>query len=50
MEGFRKPYRFDGSGILIYAKGKILKYYRHQRGIGAIFIEISLRKAKWLVY
>ena len=41
-------------GILIYATvdfpSTILKYDRHQGDINAIFIEISLRKAKCLVY
>ena len=56
IEGFSQPYRYDrnrnGGGVLIYIRedipSKILPRVV-QTDIEAIFIEINLRKSKWLL-
>ena len=56
IEGFSQPYRYDrnrnGGGVLIYVRedipSKILPQVV-QADIEALFIEINLRKTKWLL-
>ena len=56
INGFSKPYRLDrdenGGGIIIYARENIpsrsLDIPSTSVGIECIFIEINLRKTKWL--
>ena len=56
IEGFCKPYRYDrnrnGGGVLIYVRedipSKVLPQCA-QTDIEAIFLEINLRKSKWLL-
>ena len=58
IEGFSEPYRFDrnrhGGGILIYVRedipSKELKKYTFPGDIEGIFVEINLRKVKWLLF
>ena len=58
IEGYSKPYRFDrkengGGGVLIYIRedipSKLLELPSASDGIESIFIEINLRKMKWLI-
>ena len=58
IQGYSKPYRLDrkennGGGVLIYIRGdipsKLLKLPSTSDGIESIFIEINLRKMKWLI-
>ena len=57
IEGFSKPYRLDrtenGGGIMIYVREDIpsrsLEISSISLGIENIFIEINLRKIKWLI-
>ena len=58
IDGFNKPYRFDrnrnGGGVLIYISKDIAskQLYKHlfSDDIEGIFIEINLRKCKWLIF
>ena len=58
IDGFKKPYRLDrnafGGGILIYVRQDIpsnqLKNHNFADNIEGIFIEINLRKSKWLIF
>ena len=58
IEGFTKPYRLDGDkhggGILIYIRENIpskqLSKHNCTVTIKGIFIEINLRKTKWLLF
>ena len=57
LPGFSKPYRFDrdkhGGGILLYVRedipSKLLNSYTLPKDVEAIFIELNLRKVKWLI-
>ena len=57
LEGFTKPYRFDrnchGGGVLIYVRkdipSKELKKHNFSKNIEALFVEINLRKSKFLL-
>ena len=57
IKGFSQPYRLDrnrnGGGILIYVRedipSKELKRHTFPNDIEGIFIEINIRKQKWLV-
>ena len=56
--GFNEPYRLDrnrnGGGILIYVRQdiptRLLKLHTFPYDIEGIFIEINLRKTKWILY
>ena len=58
MEGFSKPYRLDrnrnGGGILIFVRedipNKELSKHTFPHDIEGLFIEINLRKCKWLLF
>ena len=58
IEGFSEPYRLDrnrhGGGILIYVRedipSKELKKHYLPSDIEGIFVEINLRKVKWLLF
>ena len=58
IPGFSKPYRLDrnryGGGILIYVRedipSKELKTNALPNDIEGIFIELNLRKIKWLIF
>ena len=58
LDGFSKPYRLDrnrnGGGILIYVRedipSKLLLKHNFPDDIDGIFIEINLRKIKWLLF
>ena len=58
IDGFSKPYRMDrnkhGGGVLIYIKEGIPRkqLYKHNftTNIEGMFIEINLRKTKWLLF
>ena len=58
IEGFSKPYRLDrnahGGGILIYVRedipSKQLNKHMFAEDIEGIFVEINLRKCKWLLF
>lgn len=58
MDGFSQPYRKDrdrhGGGILIYVRedipSKELKKHNLPNDIEGIFVEINLRKTKWLIF
>ena len=55
--GYSAPYRFDrtshGGGILLYIRedipSKILKFEPVQNNFESFFVEINLRKKKWLL-
>ena len=57
IDGFLKPYRIDrnkyGGGVLIYIREDIpsKQLFHHQlpNDIEGIFVEINLRKTKWLL-
>ena len=61
IKGFREPYRFDriiggggpGGGVLIYVRedipSKQLTKHVFPEDIEGLFVEINLRKSKWLV-
>ena len=57
IEGFARPFRLDrtsrGGGILLYVRqdipAKELKHIKFAKNIEAMFIEINLRKKKWLL-
>ena len=56
--GYSEPYRFDGNrnggGVLIYVRedipSKPLTDHKLPRDIGGIFVELNLRKNKWLLF
>ena len=58
LDGFSKPYRLDrnrnGGGILIYVRedipSNLLLKHNFPDDIEGIFIEINLRKIKWLLF
>ena len=58
IEGFSKPFRLDwnrkGGGFLVYIREDIpckeLKSHSFEESIEGIFIEINLRKCKWLLF
>ena len=58
IEGYSEPYRFDrnrnGGGVIIYVRedipSKKLTKHEFPNDIEGIFIEINLRKSKWLVF
>ena len=58
MEGFRNPFRLDrnsfGGGLLIYVRSnipcKLVHKHLFSDNIEGIFIEINLRKSKWLLF
>ena len=58
IEGFRKPFRLDrnaySGGILIYVRSDIpckqLNEHDFPDKIEVIFVEINLRKIKWLLF
>ena len=58
IEGFCKPYRMDrnkhGGGILIYIRedipSKQLSKHNFTKHIEGMFIEINLRKTRWLLF
>ena len=57
IDGYATPYRFDrtshGGGILLYIRedipSKILKFEPVQNNFEGFFVEINLRKKKWLL-
>ena len=57
IDGYSTPYRFDrtshGGGILLYIRedipSKILKFEPVQNNFEGFFVEINLRKKKWLL-
>ena len=58
IDAFSKPYRLDrnkhGGGILIYIRedipSKQLSKHNFAKDIEGIFVEIDLRKTKWLLF
>ena len=59
IDGYSTPYRYDrntntGGGILIYVKEDIacreLKTKSDDKSLEGIFLEINLRKSKWLLF
>ena len=58
MEGFNEPYRLDrnrnGGGILIYIREgiptRLLNLHTFPYDVEGMFVEINLRKTKWLLY
>ena len=58
IEGFSQPYRMDrnrnSGGVLIYVRedipSKELKKHIFPDDIEGIFIEVNLRKIKWLMF
>ena len=58
IEGFSKPYRKDrnrnGGGILFYIRedipSKLLNDHNFPDGVEVLFLEVNLRKSKWLVF
>ena len=58
IEGYNMPYRLDknstSGGVIIYVREDIpsreLKYFTEINDIEGIFIEINLRKTKWLLF
>ena len=58
IEGYSKPFRLDrnrnGGGLLVYIRedipSKELKSHTLAEDIEGIFIEINLRKCKWLLF
>ena len=58
MDGYTTPFRLDrnknGGGIFVYVREDIpcreLKFNLSQSHIEGIFLEINLRKTKWLVF
>ena len=57
IDGFSTPYRLDrncnGGGVMIYVRkdipSKELKNHKFSKNIEAIFVEINLRKSKFLL-
>ena len=58
IDGYREPYRFDrnrnGDGVLIYIRedisSKLLADHKLPHDIERIFVELNLRKKKWLLF
>ena len=58
IDGFHRPYRIDrnrhGGGVLVYVSTGLLSKQFHKHtfsdDIEGIFIEINLRKCKWLIF
>ena len=58
IEGYSKPYRLDrnkhGGGVIIYVRedipSKLLNKHNFPNEIEGLFIEINLRKTKWLLF
>ena len=55
IHGHSEPYRFDrngnGGGILVFIRDDILsKLVESQMKIEGFFIELNLRRKKWLLY
>ena len=58
IKGYSEPYRLDrnkhGGGIMIYVRedipSKILKKHIFPNNIEGLFVEINLRKSKWLIF
>ena len=58
MDGYTKPFRFDtniyGGGVLLYIREDIpckeLRFHSLPQNIEGIFVEINLRKTKWLLF
>ena len=57
LEGYSKPFRLDrkrNGGLLVYVREDIpckeLKLHSFNEDILGIFIEINLRKCKWLLF
>ena len=58
IHGFSKPYRKDrncnGGGILIYIRedlpSKLVNKHMFPDDIEGLFIEVNLRKSKWLIF
>ena len=58
IDDYSEPYRFDrnrnGGGVLIYIRedipSKLLADYKLTHDIEGIFVELNLRKKKWLLF
>ena len=58
IDGYSEPYRFDrnrnGGGVLIYIRedipSKLLADHKLTQDIEGIFVELNLRKKKWLLF
>ena len=58
VEGFTMPYRLDrnrnGGGVIIYVRedipSNILEKHKLPHDIEGIFIELNIRKVKWLLF
>ena len=58
IESFSEPFRFDrnssGDRVLLYIREDIpfreIKLHRHPHDIEGIFVEVNLRKTKWLPF
>ena len=58
IHGYSEPYRFDrnrnGGGVLIYIRedipSKLLADHKLPHDIEGIFVELNLRKKKWLLF
>ena len=58
MEGYSDQYHFDrnryGGGVLIYNRedipSKLLADHKLPHNTGGIFVELNLRKKKWLLF
>ena len=58
IKGYSKPFRLDrnehGGGIMVYVRedipSKLLKKHTFNSDIEGMFIEINIRKAKWLLF
>ena len=58
IECYSKRFRFqrnrNGGGILLYIRedkpGKVLNLHKHPQDIEGIFVEVNLRKTKWLLF
>ena len=58
IEGFSMPFRFDrnrsGGGVIVYVRDNIprkqLTKHTLPDDIEGVFIEVNLRKIKWLVF
>ena len=58
IDGYSEPYRFDrnrnGGGVLIYIRedipSKLLADHKLPHDIEEIFVQLNLRKKKWLIF
>ena len=58
IQGYSKPFRLDrnanGGGVMVYVRedipSKLLNKHKFNPDIEGMFIEINLRKAKWLLF